>query len=161
VRVRGQITRAGAENRPAQKARSAAFIRDSLPRYLAALYIEDRFGKDALRDVYTRWRWSYTSIAQSGRDAELGLQTITLPNYAAAVFAKGPLVLRMLAERMGRDKLIETVKTTHRRINQDRHPGRFSRGAREGQPRCGQDFSAVGRFDHRAGHHHRRAAARQ
>jgi len=112
VRVRGQEARAAAENRPAQKPRSAAFIRDSLPRYLAALYIEDRYGKDALRDIYTRWRWSYTSVAQSGRDAELAIQTISLPNYAAAVFAKGPLVLRMLADRMGRDKLLEVVKTT-------------------------------------------------
>lgn len=112
VRVRGQEARAAAENRPAQKPRSAALLRDSLPRYLAALYVEERFGKDAFRDTLTRWRWSYTSVAQAGRDAELAIQTISLPNYAAAVFAKGPLVLRMLAERMGRDQLLDVIKAT-------------------------------------------------
>jgi len=50
-------------------------------------------------------------VAQSGRDAELGLQTALLPTYSAAMFNKGPLVLRMLAEAAGRDKLIAAIKT--------------------------------------------------
>lgn len=105
VRVRGQEARQG------QKARSAAFIHDSLPRYLAALYFEDRFGKDALTDVFTRMRWSYTSVAQSGRDAELGIQNVAFPTYSAAVFGKGPLVLRLMAETAGRDKIPGVIKT--------------------------------------------------
>jgi TolA-binding protein len=56
-------------------------------------------------------RWSYTPIAQSGRDAELGLQTLLLPNYSAAVFSKGPLVYRLLAETAGREKLLTAVKS--------------------------------------------------
>jgi hypothetical protein len=104
VRLRGRQNRAGA------KAHSAAFIRDSLPRYLAALYFEDRFGKDAARDLFSSMRWSYTPVAKSGRDAELGIQTLLLPNYSAAVFGKGPLVYRLLAEAAGRDKLISAVK---------------------------------------------------
>jgi len=40
------------------------------------------------------------------------LQTIALPNYSAAIFAKGPLVLRLIAETVGRDKLISAIKTT-------------------------------------------------
>ncbi|HKP85194.1 MAG TPA: tetratricopeptide repeat protein [Blastocatellia bacterium] len=112
VRLRGQEARQSAENRAGQKARSSAFLRDSLPRYLAALYFGDRFGKDGLSDVFTRMRWSYTPVAQSGRDAELGIQTVALPNYGAAIFGKGPLVLRLMAETTGRDKFLDAIKTT-------------------------------------------------
>jgi len=110
VCLRGRLLRAAQDNRPAVKARSAAFLRDSLPRYLAALYFEDRFGKEASRDLFSSMRWSYTPIAQSGRDAELGVETLLLPNYSTAVFAKGPLVYRLLAAAAGRDKLISAVK---------------------------------------------------
>jgi hypothetical protein len=102
----------GIEARTGQRPRSVAFLRDSLPRYLAALYFEDRFGKAAARDAFERMRWSYTPVAQSGRDAELGLQTIALPNYSAAIFAKGPLVLRLIAETAGSDKLLSAIKAT-------------------------------------------------
>ena len=111
VRLRGQEPRSTQETRVAVKARSAAFLSDSLPRYLAALYFEDRFGKDAALDLFTSMRWSYTPIAQSGRDAELGLQTLLLPNYSPAVFSKGPLVYRLLAETAGREKLIAAIRT--------------------------------------------------
>jgi hypothetical protein len=111
VRLRGQEPRSAQETRAAVKARSAAFLSDSLPRYLAALYFEDRFGKDAARDLFTSMRWSYTPVAQSGRDAELGVQTLLLPNYSAAVFSKGPLVYRLLAETAGRDKLIAAIRS--------------------------------------------------
>lgn len=111
VRIRGQEPRSAQESRAAVKARSAAFLSDSLPRYLAALYFEDRFGKDAARDLFNSMRWSYTPVAQSGRDAELGVQTPLLSNYSTAVFSKGPLVFRMLSEAAGRDKLIAAIKT--------------------------------------------------
>jgi tetratricopeptide (TPR) repeat protein len=111
VRLRGQEPSSGQDGGPARRARSAAFLRDSLPRYLAALYFEERFGKDAAREAFSRMRWSYTPVAQSGRDAELGIQTVLLPNYAAAVLAKGPLIYRLLAETCGRDKLIAAVRT--------------------------------------------------
>ncbi|HVG20336.1 MAG TPA: tetratricopeptide repeat protein [Blastocatellia bacterium] len=110
VRVRGQEQRSAQENRPAQRGRSAAFLRDSLPRYLAALYFEDRFGKEAGRDAFARMRWSYTPVAQSGRDAELAVQTVALPTYGATVFGKGPLVFRLIAETMGRDKFMAAIK---------------------------------------------------
>ncbi|HXU38221.1 MAG TPA: tetratricopeptide repeat protein [Blastocatellia bacterium] len=111
MRLRGQEQRAAQENRPAVKAHSAAFLRDSLPRYLAALYFEERFGKDAARDLFTRMRWGYTPVAQSGRDSELGVQTLLLPNYSAAALSKGPLVYRILSEAAGRDKLIAAIKS--------------------------------------------------
>jgi len=111
VRLRGQEARSSQENRTPVKPRSAAFLADSLPRYLAALYFEDRFGRTSASDVFTRMRWGYTPVAQSGRDAELGLQTVLLPNYSAAVLNKGPLVFRLLAETAGRDKLLTAIKS--------------------------------------------------
>ncbi|HEY7543467.1 MAG TPA: tetratricopeptide repeat protein, partial [Blastocatellia bacterium] len=110
VRVRGQEARQAQGDQPAQKARSAVLLRDSLPRYLAALYIEDRYGKEAGAEVFSRMRWSYTPVAQSGRDAELGIQTPAQPSYQAATLSKGPLVLRLLAETMGRDKFISLIR---------------------------------------------------
>jgi hypothetical protein len=110
VRLRGRGQRSAQETRAAVKARSAAFLSDSLPRYLAALYFEDRFGKEAARDLFSSMRWSYTPVAKSGRDAELGVHTLLQPSYSAAVFGKGPLVYRLLAEVAGRDKLIADVK---------------------------------------------------
>jgi len=111
VRLRGREARSSQENRTPVKPRSAAFLADSLPRYIAAMYFEDRFGRTAASDLFTRMRWGYTPVAQSGRDAELGLQTVLLPNYSAAVLNKGPLVLRLLAETAGRDKLLAAIKS--------------------------------------------------
>jgi hypothetical protein len=111
ARVRGKEARSTQEGSAGQRARSSALIRDSLPRYLAALYFEDRFGREAARSMIARMRWGYTPVAKSGADAELGLQTVLLPNYGAAVFSKGPLVLRLIAETAGREKFIEAIKT--------------------------------------------------
>ncbi|MEK6300018.1 MAG: tetratricopeptide repeat protein [Acidobacteriota bacterium] len=111
ARLRGQEPRSAQDNKPAVKARSAAVLRDSVPRYLSVLYFEDRFGRDAARAMLGRMRWAYTPVAQSGRDSELGVQTIALPNYPAAVLNKGPLVLRLLAETMGPEKFIASVRS--------------------------------------------------
>jgi hypothetical protein len=111
VKIRGQEGRSAQADRPGQPPLSFALLRDSLPRYLAALYFEDRFGKDAGREAFNRLRWAYTPVAQAKRDAELDIQTLLMPTYTAAAFAKGPLVLRLFAETMGRDKFIAAVRT--------------------------------------------------
>jgi hypothetical protein len=111
VKIRGQEARAAQADRPGQKPRSPALLRDSLPRYLAGLYFEERFGEDGARQMFSRFRWAYTPVAQSGRDAELGLQTVLLPTYSAAVFSKGPLVLRLIAETTGRERFIGALRT--------------------------------------------------
>src|SRR5262249_25937904 len=45
------------------------------------------------------------------RDAELDIQTLLIPTYAAAAFGKGPLVFRLLAETIGHDKFIATLRS--------------------------------------------------
>jgi Tfp pilus assembly protein PilF len=111
VRIRGQVGRAPQPDRPAQLPLSYALLRDSLPRYLAALYFEERFGKDAGREAFNRMRWVYAPIMQARRDAELDVQTLLLPTFTAATLAKGPLVLRLFAETMGRDKFITALRS--------------------------------------------------
>jgi tetratricopeptide (TPR) repeat protein len=110
VRIRGQEARTAQADRPGQPALSFALLRDSLPRYFAASYFEDRFGKDAGREAFNRMRWDYTPIAIARRDAELDIQTLLSPTYTAAALAKGPLVLRLFAETMGRDKFLAAVR---------------------------------------------------
>ena len=111
VKIRGQEGRSAQAGGASQRARSSALLRDSLPRYLAALYVEDRYGKDAGREAFARFRWTYTPVAKSGRDAELGIQTVLIPTYTAAALAKGPLVLRLMAETAGRDKFIGVLRS--------------------------------------------------
>jgi hypothetical protein len=111
VRIRGQESRSAQADRPGQPALSFALLRESLPRYFAALYFEERFGKDAGREAFNRMRWAYTPIAQARRDAELDIQTLLLPTFTAATLAKGPLVLRLFAETMGRDKFLTAVRS--------------------------------------------------
>ena len=110
TRIRGQTPRSAQAGSPSQQAESAALLRDSLPRYMAALYFEDRFGREAGRLAFERMHWNYTPVARSQRDAELDIQIPISTTYTAAVFNKGPLVLRLMAETGGRDKLLATVR---------------------------------------------------
>jgi hypothetical protein len=110
VRIRGQDARSAQVDQPAQKARSAALLRDSMPRYLAALYLANRYGADTGREVFDRMRAVYTPVAQSRRDNELAVQTLVLATYADAALAKGPLVLRLMAHTLGPDKIIDALK---------------------------------------------------
>lgn len=116
ARIRGQVAQQRSEElaqpeRPHQKSRSFALLRDSLPRYLAALYFEDRFGPDAATEMFSRMRWTYTPVARAGRDAELAVQTLLVPTYSAAALAKGPLVLRLIAATAGRDKFVAALRS--------------------------------------------------
>jgi hypothetical protein len=110
VRIRGQEGRSAQADRPSQKGFSPALLRDSLPRFLAALYFEDRFGKEAAGEVFARMRAVYAPVAQSRRDSELAVQTLILSTYSAAVFAKGPLVCRLMSTAVGRDKFLGALR---------------------------------------------------
>jgi len=111
VRLRGQDSRTAEADHPAQRAHSAALLRDSIPRYLSVLYLGERFGEQAASDAFGRLRAAYTPVAQSHRDTELSVQSFVIPSYGDAVFAKGPLILRLLAHLIGTDKLIQAIKT--------------------------------------------------
>ncbi|HUK90346.1 MAG TPA: hypothetical protein VLZ81_08085 [Blastocatellia bacterium] len=111
VRLRGEDSRSAEPDHPAQKARSVALLKDSVPRYLAVLYLGDRFGRQAANEAFGRMRSAYTPVAQSHRDSELSVQSFVIPSYGDAVFAKGPLVLRMLGHTIGEDKLLEAIRT--------------------------------------------------
>src|SRR5262249_26010533 len=110
VRIRGENARSAQVDQPAQKARSFALLRDSMPRYLAARYFEARYGPESGREIFDRMRAVYTPVAQSRRDSELAVQTLVLATYADAALAKGPLVLRLMSHTLGADRLIDALK---------------------------------------------------
>ncbi|MGH9760472.1 MAG: hypothetical protein ACREAC_06475, partial [Blastocatellia bacterium] len=109
VRVRGIDARSQDADHPARRAHSDALFRDSLPRYLAALYIQNRFGADAGQEVFARMRASYQPVAKSRRDSEFAIETLLSGTYSDAAYSKGPLILRLMAHIVGQDKLIAAV----------------------------------------------------
>lgn len=109
--IDGRLRVRGRESRSGQRPLTAGLLRDAVPRHLAVLYIEERFGPEAAVEAFARMRSSYTPVAQSRRDAELGIQTLLLPTYGAAVLAKGPLVLRLISETAGRAKYIAALRS--------------------------------------------------
>jgi tetratricopeptide (TPR) repeat protein len=111
VRVRGREARSPQPDRPAQKGLSWGILRDGVPRHLAVLYLADRFGQETANESFARMRWAYTPIAQSRRDAELGVHSLAVPTYSAALFNKGPLVLRLISHTAGREKYINALKS--------------------------------------------------
>jgi predicted negative regulator of RcsB-dependent stress response len=111
VRVRGREARTAQPDRPGQKALTWGILRDTVPRHLAAVYLGGRFGPAAATESFARMRAAYTPIAQSRSDAELCVQTLVIPRYSAAMFAKGPLVLRMIANNVGQDKYLAALRS--------------------------------------------------
>lgn len=111
VRVRGRDARTAQADRPGQKGVTSSLLHETVPRYLAVLYIEDRYGKEAASEAFDRMRSIYTPVAQSKRDAELWVQTPLLPTYSASLLAKGPLLLRLIGEATGREKLLDGIKS--------------------------------------------------
>jgi hypothetical protein len=110
VKVRGQDSRSAEPGRTALKARSAALLRDSLPRYLSALYIGNRLGQASADETFGAMRAAYSPVAKTHRDSALTIQTLSVGTYGDAVFAKGPLVIRLLGHMIGEDKLMGTIK---------------------------------------------------
>jgi len=83
---------------------------DGLPRYLSALYFGERFGADAGKEAFERYRRVYAPLGASKRDLHLIVQTPLYDKYYASVLNKGPLVWRMVEREMGRDKLLSAIK---------------------------------------------------
>ncbi len=83
-------------------------VREGLVRYLAALFLEKQFGRDAADAERLRQRLAYTAIAR--RDAPLALTTPFDSTYLTSVANKGAMVWR-LAERVGgRDAFLNVLR---------------------------------------------------
>jgi tetratricopeptide (TPR) repeat protein len=76
-------------------------LRDGLVRFIAALFIEKQFGRDAMQSELVRERLAYTAVAK--RDGPLSRATQLDTSYFASVPNRGAMVWRLLDHRLGRD----------------------------------------------------------
>lgn len=83
-------------------------VREGLPRFLATLFLEKQFGKDAAGSERIRMAQLYASIAR--RDAPLSQTTPALDLYYNAVVNKGALVWRLLMNAVGRDYFLDVLR---------------------------------------------------
>jgi tetratricopeptide (TPR) repeat protein len=83
-------------------------LRDALPRFLAALFIEKQFGRPAAQAEMLRERLAYSSIAR--RDAPLARVTPLEPTYFSSVPNKGAMVWRIVDAAVGHDLFISTLR---------------------------------------------------
>ena len=79
----------------------AGAVREGLPRFLATLFLEKQFGKEAADKERARLALLYAPIAR--RDAALIQTTPALDTYFNSAANKGALVWRIVMDAVGRD----------------------------------------------------------
>ncbi len=85
-------------------------LREGLPRYLATLFIEKQFGRDAAEAELLRQRTAYASVAK--RDAPLSRSSPLDDTYYSAVPNKSAMVWRLVDRRLGRDAFMTTLRSS-------------------------------------------------
>jgi hypothetical protein len=83
-------------------------LREGLPRYLATLFIEKQFGREAAEAELLRQRTAYASVAK--RDAPLARSSPLDDTYYSEVPNKGAMVWRLVEHRLGREAFMSTLK---------------------------------------------------
>ncbi len=83
-------------------------IRDGLTRFLATLFIEKQFGREAAAAELLRQRLAYVSVAK--RDAPLSRATAFDDTYFNSVPNKGAMVWRLVDRRLGREAFLTIVR---------------------------------------------------
>ncbi|HXM34008.1 MAG TPA: hypothetical protein VN920_02360 [Pyrinomonadaceae bacterium] len=85
-------------------------LREGLPRYLATLFLEKQFGRDAAEAELLRQRTAYASVAK--RDAPLSRSSPLDDTYYSAVPNKSAMVWRLVERRLGRDVFMSTLRSS-------------------------------------------------
>lgn len=93
----------------AVRGEGSGVVREGLVHYLAVLFIEKQFGKEAAAAEILRSRLAYTPIAK--RDGPLSQITPLDDTYYNAVPNKGALVWRLIDQRLGRDAFIGSIRS--------------------------------------------------
>ncbi|MCM3870780.1 MAG: tetratricopeptide repeat protein, partial [Pyrinomonadaceae bacterium] len=83
-------------------------IRDGLVRFLANLFIEKQFGREAAAAELLRQRLAFSAVAK--RDAPLSRATPLDDTYYNSVPNRGAMVWRLVDRRIGRESFITTVR---------------------------------------------------
>jgi tetratricopeptide (TPR) repeat protein len=94
----------------------AGVVREGLPRFLAALFIEKQFGKPVADAEWMKMAQLYAPVAE--RDAPLSKLTPVFETYFTSTTNKGALVWRLLMNAAGRDAFAGVLR------------GQFAAGAR-------------------------------
>jgi tetratricopeptide (TPR) repeat protein len=83
-------------------------LREGLPRFLATLFIQKRFGSEAAVAELGRERVAYAAIAK--RDGPLARTTALDPTFLNSVANKGAMFWRLLNSAVGFDTFVSTLK---------------------------------------------------
>lgn len=83
-------------------------LREGLVRFLATLFIEKQFGRDAAAGEILRERLAYSTIAK--RDAPLSRSSRLDETYYNSVANKGAMAWRLIDRRLGRDVFTATLR---------------------------------------------------
>jgi tetratricopeptide (TPR) repeat protein len=86
----------------------AGALREGLPRFLAALFLEKQFGKPAADAEWMRMAQLYAPVA--ARDAPLSKLSPSFDTYFNASTNKGALVWRILSNAVGREALLGALR---------------------------------------------------
>jgi hypothetical protein len=84
-------------------------LREGLTRYLATLFLEKQFGKEAAEAELLHEREAHASVAK--RDAPLTRSSPLDDSYFNAVPNKSAMVWRLVERRLGRDAFMATVRS--------------------------------------------------
>lgn len=84
-------------------------IREGLPRYIATLFIENKFGKDIADIERIRQRNAYSAVVK--RDAPLTTAAPIDDYYYATVTNKGAMIWRLLAKQVGQNEFFNALRT--------------------------------------------------
>jgi tetratricopeptide (TPR) repeat protein len=88
----------------------AGVVRDGLARFLANLFIEKQFGREAADAERMRQRAAYATVAR--RDAALSQATPLEATYFTSVANKGAMIWRLAARALGRDAFLGVVRAS-------------------------------------------------
>ena len=86
----------------------AGALREGLPRYLAALFLEKQFGKAAADAEWLRMALLYAPVA--ARDAPLSKLTPSFDTYFNSATNKAALVWRILSDAVGREAFLGALR---------------------------------------------------
>ncbi len=102
------VSRLWIGGRTAIRGEGSGVIRDGLSRFLATLFIEKQYGREAATAELLRERLAYGAVAK--RDAPLSRATPLDDTYFNSVPNKGAMVWRLADRRLGRDIFLSTVR---------------------------------------------------
>lgn len=101
------VARLWVGGRAAVKGDGGGVLREGLTRFLATLFLEKQFGREAAEAERARERTAYATIAR--RDAPLARTSPLDPTYYNSAANKGAMFWRLVERAMGRDALMSLL----------------------------------------------------